>query len=150
MSLGDSFGDANMSAAPLIWATDFSTSSDKALLWAGALARELGALLVMLHVEPGSPTSKFGSIYKGIPDPGIDDIARNLAKIAPKQADVQYEHRIRAGDPAAQILAEANERKAEAIVLGSHGRTGVRRLLMGSVAEAVLRNAACPVMVCKE
>lgn len=139
-----------MSAAPILWATDFSSSSEKARVWAEVMARELGAPLIMLHVEPGSPTSEFGSIYKGLADPGIAEIAQKLGHIQPRLAGVACEHRIRAGDPAEQILAEAKERDAAAVVLGSHGRTGVRRVLMGSVAEAVLRNATCPVLVCKE
>jgi nucleotide-binding universal stress UspA family protein len=103
----------------------------------------------MLHVEPGQPTAAFGSIYKGLPDPGIAVVARDLAKIVPTKAGLNYEHRIRAGDPIEQILAEARERDVVAIVLGSRGRSGVQRLLLGSVAEGVLRNAPCPVMICK-
>jgi universal stress protein A len=134
---------------PIIWATDFSTSSDKALPWAGALARDFGTTLVMLHVEPGQPTTELGSIYKGLADPNISDLARTLASIKPKQAGVPHEHRIRAGDAASEIIAEAGEQGAAAIVVGSHGRTGVRKLLLGSVAEAVSRGAPCPVMICK-
>lgn len=139
-----------MNAAPIIWATDFSASSEKSLRWAGALARDLGAPLIMLHVEPGSPTSEFGSVYKGLADPGIADLARTLAAISPPQTDVSYEHCIKAGDPATQILAVAKERKAAAIVMSTHGQSAVRRLLMGSVAKAVLDGAPCSVMVCKE
>jgi len=138
-----------MNDHPIIWATDFSASSEKALAWAGLLARDLESTLVMLHVEPGQPTAEFGSIYKGLADPHISEIAATLASIKPVQSDVRYEHRIRAGDPAAQIIAEAKERSAAAIVVGSHGRSGVRKLLLGSIAEGVLRDAPCPVMICR-
>jgi nucleotide-binding universal stress UspA family protein len=138
-----------MNDHPIIWATDFSTSSDRALRWAESLAHDLRTTLIMLHVEPGQPTTEFGSIYKGLPDPNISDLAMALAAIKPKRADVLYEHRIRAGDAAPEIVAEAKECDAAAIVIGSHGRTGMRKLLLGSVAEAVLRTAPCPVMVCK-
>lgn len=138
-----------MSTRCVLWATDFSESSKQALTWAEALAHHVGAQLVMLHVEPGQPTTEFGAIYKGLPDPDIAEVAHNLAQILPSKPGLNYEHRIRAGDPIEQILAEAHERDAVAIVLGSHGRTGVRRMLLGSVADGVLRKALCPVMICK-
>lgn len=138
-----------MSSNRILWATDFSASSKQALTWAEALAHDVGAQLIMLHVEPGQPTTEFGSIYKGLADPGIAEVSRSLAKIVPKRPTVGYEHRIRAGDPAEEILAEAKEKDVSAIVLGSHGLSVVQRLLMGSVAETVLRKAHCPVMICK-
>ena len=57
--------------------------------------------------------------------------------------------RVRDGDAAEEILREAEEAKANLIVIGTHGRTGLGRLLMGSVAEAVLRRARCPVLTVK-
>jgi nucleotide-binding universal stress UspA family protein len=53
------------------------------------------------------------------------------------------------GDPAAEIIRAAQETGAELIVMGTHGRTGLQRLLMGSVAEQVLRKASCPVLTVK-
>jgi nucleotide-binding universal stress UspA family protein len=53
------------------------------------------------------------------------------------------------GDPATEILRIAQECKCDLIVMGTHGRTGVARLLMGSVAEHVVRKAECPVLVVK-
>ncbi len=133
----------------ILWPTDFSASSAQALTWAEALAHDMGARLIMLHVEPGQPTAEFGSIYKGLADPNIAEVASDLAKIVPEKAGIGYEHRVRAGDPIEQIVAEAHDRDAAAIVLGSHGRSGVQRLLLGSVAEGVFRKARCPVMICK-
>jgi nucleotide-binding universal stress UspA family protein len=56
------------------------------------------------------------------------------------------EHRLEEGEPAAQILRVAKETKAGLIVMGTHGRTGLERILLGSVAEKVLRKAVCPVL----
>jgi nucleotide-binding universal stress UspA family protein len=53
------------------------------------------------------------------------------------------------GDPAAEIVAEAERERCDLIVMGTHGRTGIRRLLMGSVAEGVVRKATCPVLTYK-
>ena len=54
------------------------------------------------------------------------------------------------GDPAGEICRIAAEEGAELIVLGTHGRTGILRLLMGSVAESILRHAPCPVLVYRQ
>jgi nucleotide-binding universal stress UspA family protein len=62
---------------------------------------------------------------------------------------VPYEHRLLSGDPAEEIVKFANEAHCDLIVMGTHGRTGFRRLLMGSVAEAVVRTANCAVMTYK-
>jgi nucleotide-binding universal stress UspA family protein len=64
-------------------------------------------------------------------------------------AKIRVEHHLREGDPATEILALAQEIGCDLIVIGTHGRTGVGRLLMGSVAEAVLRRAPCPVLTVK-
>jgi nucleotide-binding universal stress UspA family protein len=57
---------------------------------------------------------------------------------------------VRVGTPADEIVRAANEEKAAMIVLGTHGRGGVQRLMLGSVADRVLRRAACPVLVVRE
>jgi nucleotide-binding universal stress UspA family protein len=72
-----------------------------------------------------------------------DLLARRLAEEGLAAAQV----RVRVGDPGCEIAALADELRAELIVLPSHGRTGLRRLLIGSVAERVVRLAACPVLV---
>jgi nucleotide-binding universal stress UspA family protein len=69
----------------------------------------------------------------------------------PQAADVKVplEHQLRQGDPANEILRVAQEIPCDIIVLGMHGRTGLGRLLMGSVAEQVVRRAPCPVLTVK-
>ena len=59
------------------------------------------------------------------------------------------EHRLREGDAAEEVLRVADDVGADLIVMGTHGRTGLGRVLMGSVAEAVLRGSRCPVLVVK-
>jgi nucleotide-binding universal stress UspA family protein len=54
------------------------------------------------------------------------------------------------GDPAGEVVRIATDENAEMIILGTHGRTGMTRLLMGSVAEAIVRRAPCPVLVYRE
>jgi nucleotide-binding universal stress UspA family protein len=73
-----------------------------------------------------------------------------LEDVKPADPSVPYTHRLTMGDPAGEIVRIAADEHAEMIVLGTHGRTGMTRLLMGSVAEAIVRRAPCPVLVYRE
>lgn len=91
-------------------------------------------------------------------EPPIPDIAARIAPAAEErlqallvEADAAtFEHRIRTGRPASEIVAEASEWAADLIVMGTHGRTGAARAFLGSVAQAVLRDASCSVLVVRE
>jgi universal stress protein A len=134
---------------------DFSPSSRAALEYATFLAGRLGAELEVLHVwEPpgyvGPDTLALLPVAPG--QPGWEqtrgevqrEVERFLAKGAarPKQLSV----RVEAGEPSDTILQIARDGGADLIVMGTHGRTGLSRLLIGSVAEAVLRRSTCPVL----
>jgi nucleotide-binding universal stress UspA family protein len=73
-----------------------------------------------------------------------------LEDIRPADPAVPFEHRLTMGDPAGEVVRLAGDEAAEMIVMGTHGRTGLTRLLMGSVAEAIVRRAPCPVLVYRE
>jgi nucleotide-binding universal stress UspA family protein len=73
-----------------------------------------------------------------------------LEDVKPTDPSVPFAHRLTIGDPAGEIVRIAGEEKAEMVVMGTHGRTGMTRLLMGSVAEGVVRRAPCPVLVYRE
>ena len=73
-----------------------------------------------------------------------------LSEIKPADPEVPYEHRLITGDPATAVVELADEEAVDMIVMGTHGRTGLSRLLMGSVAEAVVRRAKCPVLTFKQ
>ena len=70
-----------------------------------------------------------------------------IARAASRLADAPVERRIEVGDPAHIICDVAREVEADVIVVGSHGRTGLNRLFLGSVSEHVVRHAPCPVLV---
>lgn len=72
-----------------------------------------------------------------------------LHRVQFPDAKVPVEHLLEEGNPSAEILRVAQERRCDLIVMGTHGRTGLHRLLMGSVAEHVVRKAPCPVLVVK-
>lgn len=142
-----------MNADKILFPTDFSSSSNMALQLASSLASETGASLYIIHVDdetPGLLPTNVGYGYV----PAVDKIAKqeyeSLLKVIPTRENVPYEHCFFRGDAAEQILRFANEEKVDFIVLGTHGRTGARRMLMGSVAEKVVRRAECPVLTVRE
>lgn len=139
-----------MSAPPIIVPTDFSSAADSVLRQAEALARQNGARLLIVHVEEPPMAYGGGEIPTVIPEPDTARIAAMLERVKPLDASIPFGHRLAMGDPAAEICRIAAEEKAGMIVLGTHGRTGMFRLLMGSVAESVLRHAPCPVLVYRE
>jgi nucleotide-binding universal stress UspA family protein len=126
--------------------TDFSERSDLAFRLACSLARDYGARLIVLHVaEP--PVAVAGEGVLLIPTPAdLEPLRERLGGLRPRDPKVPVEHRLAEGNAAAEILRVAEEAKCDVIVLGTHGRTGLARLLLGSVAEQVLRRASCPVL----
>jgi nucleotide-binding universal stress UspA family protein len=126
--------------------TDFSDRSDRALILACALARDYGARLIVLHVAP-LPTLVYAEgVVPPDPELTLGAAREQLNRLTVPDANVRAERRFEQGDPAAGILRVARELPADLIVMGTHGRTGLRRLLMGSVAEQVVRQAPCPVL----
>lgn len=139
-----------MNTRRILFPTDFSHTDDAALDLATTLARERGASLLIVHVEEPPAAYGGGEMYYGIPDPLTDDLRRMLVEVVPVDPAVPYEHRLITGDPAAAIARLAKEEQVELIVMGTHGRSGLLRLLMGSVAEAVVRRAPCPVLTLRQ
>jgi nucleotide-binding universal stress UspA family protein len=128
---------------------DFSTNNDKSLALATSLARDSGAKLFIVHVaEP--PMVYVGNSYYGVPNPQAEDVSKMLKEFVPPASDVAYEHKLLTGTPADEIVSFAEQTQADFIVMGTHGRSGLFRVLMGSVAEAVVRKAPCPVLTVKQ
>jgi universal stress protein A len=129
--------------------TDFSKLADQALQVARSLARDHGAGLLLVAVPPPPPPAS----ETFLPDteyPGmVESTRRDLQAVAETITDVPVTTRVMAGAPGAVIVELAREGHADLIVMGTHGRTGLTRLLMGSVAEYVMRHAQCPVMTIK-
>ncbi len=139
-----------MSQKTILFPTDFSTASDAALRHAESLARASGSRLLIVHVEEPPLAYGGGELYYGLPEPNSERIRAMLEGVRPSDPAVTFEHRLTMGDPAAEVVRIAGEEGAEMIVLGTHGRTGLTRLLMGSVAELIVRRASCPVLVYRE
>jgi nucleotide-binding universal stress UspA family protein len=130
--------------------TDLSPLSECAFRLACSLARDHGAKLIILNVR--LPDILFSDTpYVLPPDPQQlwETWQEELLRLQPPTPTIAVEHLLKEGDPATEILRTAEENGCGLIVMGTHGRTGVRRLLMGSVAEQVLRSSACPVLTVK-
>src|SRR5262245_48454251 len=139
-----------LAISAILHPTDFSEPSKAAFQVACALARDHRARLIVMHVRevPVVAYGEFGQLPLEIePAEAIRAKIDNL--IGHRCADVAVEHCVKTGDPAAEILAAARETESDLIVMGTHGRTGLARLLMGSVAERVMRKAHCPVLTIK-
>lgn len=121
----------------ILYPTDFSSYSNLAYLHAVSLAEVHGASLVILFVAGPDQAAD------------LDHWRGQLEQIRPANPSVPVHHVLLEGDPATEIVRYAQEVRADRIVMGTHGRTGTERLLMGSVAERVLRDAPCSVLVVK-
>ena len=125
--------------------TDFSAHSEHAFRLACALARDYDARLILLHVA-STPLVVYGEGVAPLdPEVYYAEEKAKLFALTPGPA-IRAEHRFEEGDPGAEIPRVAQDVHADLIVMGTHGRTGLGRLLMGSVAEQVMRHAACPVL----
>lgn len=128
----------------LLHPTDLSADSQGAFRLACALARHYDARLILLTVFP-QPITGAEEVDNTRPDSIADDLLDQLRGLNPDPA-IRVDYQVAEGHTAKMILAAAEEAQADLIVMGTHGRTGLRRVLMGSVAEEVSRQATCPVL----
>jgi nucleotide-binding universal stress UspA family protein len=146
-----------MTAEPVkrvVVATDFSDGAERALTVAIRFAKLLGATVDIVHVYPMAAAGVLSPIPGVVPMPPpppdvIDEIERRLDALATqvREAGVNGLTTSLEGRAADEIVAYANRVSTDLIVMGTHGRTGIRRVLLGSVAEQVLRQARCPLLV---
>jgi nucleotide-binding universal stress UspA family protein len=131
---------------------DFSPYADQALAYAIELAQTLQARLTLLHAIDTTPLGMAESAALRPPsywvelETGIaEGMEEPLARV--HQAGLQGETAIVQGVPFQTIIETARDKGVDLIVMGTHGRTGLTHVLMGSVAEKVVRLAPCPVLV---
>jgi nucleotide-binding universal stress UspA family protein len=129
----------------ILFPTDFSETAGFAFQTACALARERGARLLILHVI-SPPITHAEVVARAAPDSYRDQLWHDLLKMRPSAGSVNSEVMLAEGYPAEEIVQAARDNECDLIVMSTHGRTGLRRLLMGSVAEHALRHATCPVL----
>lgn len=138
-----------MKLEKIIYATDFSERCQPALHYATAFAAAENARLLIVHVDDETPGLVIGDVGYGYL-PHVDRIAEEqleqLEKIKPSTPNVSFERHFLRGDAAEEIIKFAKEQDAHLIVIGTHGASGLSRLLMGGVAEEIVRSAPCPVL----
>jgi len=133
----------------ILFPTDFSHTGDKALAMAESLARDSGAKIFIVHVEEPPTAYGGGEMYYGMLEPDLDHLKELLSQVKPSDPAIAYEQHMITGEPADAVARFADDHDIDLIVMGTHGRTGLMRLLMGSVAEAVVRRAKCAVLTVK-
>jgi nucleotide-binding universal stress UspA family protein len=132
---------------------DFSEYSEKAFTWALEMADKWRSRILLLHVVPmpNYPPMLMGTYFN------VSEFEASLQADAEARAKefvgksrhrpVQVDTRVIIGEPFGDICRVAEEEAVDLIVMGSHGRTGLSHVLLGSVAERVVRHAPCPVLV---
>ena len=146
-----------MQIRSILLPTDFSECGNYALSYAASIARTFGASITCVHViEPMVPTVGYSGMTEPLPIADISDqledsAERELPKLAECEecAGLDVEELIVHGEAASEIVRVARDRQVDLIIVSSHGRTGLGRILFGSTAEAVVRHAPCPVLVVK-
>ena len=131
---------------------DFSANSERALHYAATLAGQVGASVELLHVVEDFTYGVLSEVYvPNLPDVmqetinnAVERLASLKASVFPHGSDVETIAYV--GRPALTIVQHAKAGGFDLIVMGTHGRTGLPHLFMGSVAEQVLRAAPCPVL----
>ena len=152
--------DQSFSVRRITLATDFSEPSQRALDWALVVARQFGASLHLFHVLPepvipplASPVIPTGPMPAGLVspkqlleavEPRMNELVTSCRQLA-VPTESQIVHQV--GDPVYRpVVNAAIENRSDLIVVGTHGRSGLKRFLLGSVAEGVMRHSPIPVL----
>lgn len=132
--------------------TDLSEPAAHALRYAGALGERLGARLIVIYADPFIPPTDFTANTAGVfqlsRDAMLATAREDLRKHAERNLDsrVRFDLRVVIGEPIDAIVQQVRQSGADLVVMGTHGRTGMSRLMFGSVTEAVMRVVAVPVI----
>jgi nucleotide-binding universal stress UspA family protein len=133
---------------------DFSDCAKKALRYAVPLAKEHEAAVTLLYVVPTNyAIGEYGGIdYASIEGEMRASGEKELSRLAADEVhgDVSADTIVRTGSPVLEIIDVARKLDVDLIVISTHGRTGLKHVFLGSVAEDVVRRAPCPVLVVRE
>ena len=129
--------------------TDFSPQSEKSLDYAVMIAGQFGAKIFLLHVIEPFPYTTTDALMVVDNSEAMRSIAESLIKNLVKtlrQKKITVKTDLVVGNTTHEIIMKAEQEKIDLIVMGTHGRTGLEHVLLGSVAEKVVRLATCPVL----
>lgn len=134
----------------IMCAVDFSDFTNTTLAYSIALSREFNAKLFLVHVvievEPLLKSSEIAIDVKALQKRHMNDAFEQIAALV-KETDVSYKILIAKGEPADRIRDLALEHRADMIITATHGNSGIKRLLLGSVTEKLLKTVHCPLLV---
>jgi nucleotide-binding universal stress UspA family protein len=139
---------APVSVKRVLYATDFSRPSGAALPYALSLARKPGGRVIAVHVvSPGPLPADFPAhAWQAIVAQGVREAQTSMEGLKAHFKDVAHQTRVCRGDVLTELSAIVRDESIDLIVLGTHGRTGVSKAVLGSVAEKIFRHAPCPVL----
>jgi nucleotide-binding universal stress UspA family protein len=137
---------------PLVCCVDDSEGARGALMVARRLAETLGLELVLVNVQPPTEAPGVSAAPAGqerLHDEEVRDAERFLTRVAGEEGldEADVRRRVVTGSAGARILAVCEEERAELVVVGSRGRGGLKRTLLGSVSQEVATKAACPCVI---
>lgn len=139
---------SNMKIKSILCPIDFSEFNQAANEYASMLAESTGAEIIYLHaflLDPYEPPQNYFD-----PDAYKNELIEKMKEfIQPVKDGIPTTYVVEMGIVIDRIIDFANQQDIDIVVIGTHGRTGMHRLLMGSVAEAVIRGAECPVLAVK-
>jgi nucleotide-binding universal stress UspA family protein len=147
----DRAGKTALSVRNVLFATDFSPTSEAALPYATAICRRFRGTLHMAHVlsdagllmmSGGVDYVSMGTIYED----AHNEAKEKLDQVSSRFETIPHHNYVRHGAVWKNLATIAEENEIDLIVVGTHGRTGLGKLLLGSVAEDILRHASCPVL----
>jgi len=132
----------------ILYATDFSGHSNAALPYALCIARKYGSKILAVHVVSLSlfPSSSPTIALQAMASQAVREAKDSMAKLDAQLEAIPHKVLIRKGNISKELSRIVDEDRIDLIVLGTHGRAGVSKVLMGSVAEEIFRQAPCPVL----
>jgi nucleotide-binding universal stress UspA family protein len=144
--------EAGMRIKTILFPTDFSNGARAAMDHAISLAKDYSAKLILIYVAQNVPVTEWDNLSPHYETELMDDLEKSagiemgkwVSEVSAKAGDVDQV--IARGVPFVEIIKTAREKKADLIVIGTHGRTGIDHMLFGSTAEKVVRKSPCPVL----
>jgi nucleotide-binding universal stress UspA family protein len=138
-----------LSLANILFTTDFSATSERALRFAMAIANWYGSKLLIVHAV--KPEPRYAVPLDRLPlelDPAWQEAQQNLKRFEAAHAfkDIVHETVLEHGEPWSVVSSILDNQKVDLLVLGTHGRLGLKKMVLGSEAEVMFRQSACPVL----
>lgn len=139
---------SRISLEKILYATDFSRQATEALPYALSLARRYGSTLFAAHVVSVAHYQLSNALigWQAIAAQAVQEAEQSMAKLEPQIYQVPHELLLRKGDIWQELSAIIREKNIDLVIVGTHGRMRASKLLMGSVAEKIFRQASCPVL----